>query len=94
MNTTMRCGIFTNAKGEVLIVHDREMKQSIQWIEYHVDNNRIFLIHENGASQDLGFQIDKKAKSHILKSTQVVLAYLKHKKVVSSVTVSLVVLQN
>jgi hypothetical protein len=91
LNTAMRCGIFTNAKGEILIIHDQEIKGSVQWIEYHKDNNQIFLIHENGTSQSLGLPVDNKMQGNMLHGIEVTLAYLKDKKVISSQKVSLVI---
>lgn len=87
----MRCGLFTNAKGEILIIHDQEIGSPVQWIEYHKKDNQMFLIHENGVSQDLGILIDPKMQGNLLHGMNVVLSYLKDKKIVSSQKVSLLI---
>ena len=83
----MRCGMFTNAKGEILIVHDKEIASPIQWIEYYEADDIFSLIHENGHIQPLGLKLDHKMKENLLHGSKVTLAHLVDNKIKFSQTV-------
>lgn len=87
LNTEMRCGMFTNEKGEILIVHDQEIASPIQWIEYDEADYSFSLIHENGYIQPLGLKLDNKMKANLTHGSKVTLSYLVDNKVKSSQTV-------
>lgn len=87
LKTEMRCGMFTNAEGEILIVHDQEITSPIQWIEYDEVDDSFSLIHENGHIQPLGLQLNQKMKANLLHASEVTLAHLADKKIKSSQTV-------
>lgn len=89
----MRCGIFTNAEGDVMIVHDKEFKEPIQWIEYNQGDNQMFLIYESGAMQDFGVQIDNEMQEHLLHGVKVSVVHLKDKKIQSTQNVVLLIQQ-
>jgi hypothetical protein len=89
LNTEMRCGIVTNGKGDILIVHDKEMRSDIQWIEYDEDTETLFLIHEDGLPQDLGIKLTPKLKSNLSHGVDVVLAQIRDKQIVHSQLVSI-----
>ena len=91
LNTAMRCGIFTNANGEILIIHDQEINKPVQWVEYHKKDNQMLIIHEDGQSQDLGLKIDKKMQDNLLHGMEVNFSYLKDKEVKSVQKVVLVI---
>ena len=80
----MRCGIFTNAKGEILIIHDKDMPSDVEWIEYNTIEDQFSLIHHDGQTQDLGIKFDTKIKQNLLHGTEVTLALMLDKKIVSS----------
>ncbi len=86
-----RCGIFTNANGQILIIHSDELESSIQWLEYDKADNTLFVIHENGGTQDLGLAIDPKAQSNILQAAEVTMAHFANKKIQSSQTITLII---
>ncbi len=73
LNSQMRCGIVTNLKGDILIVHDLEIKSEIQWVEFDEVEQKLFLIHEDGMPQDLGIQLDSKMRCNIAQGTSVMI---------------------
>ena len=87
LNAEMRCGIFSNAKGQIMIIHDQELVSPIQWIEYYEAEDSFSLIHEDGHIQPLGLQLDQKMKANLKHGTEVTLACLFDKKIRSSQTV-------
>lgn len=91
LNQEMRCGIFTNAKGEVLIIHDQPLKSDIQWIEYAPKEQSFCIIHEDGHIQNLGVPFDKKIKNHLLSGQEVSLAHMVEQKIISTQTVPLII---
>ncbi len=91
MNMEMRCGILSNAKGEIVIIHDRGMKSPVQWVEYHVGDNKIFLIHEDGSSQNLGLEIDGRMKGNLSHGVGITLVRIVDGKVGATQKVSLMI---
>ena len=87
----MKCGIFTNPNGEVLIVHDQPIQSRIEWVEYDQNTNQFALIHENGKIQDLGIELDQAVIGNLSHAQEVTLSYLLDKKIKSSQTVVLLV---
>ncbi len=87
LSAEMRCGIFTNAQGKIMIVHDKPLASSIQWIEYCEIEDSFLLIHEDGHIQALGLQLDPKMRENLKHGTEVTIAYLLNKKIKSSQTV-------
>lgn len=91
LSKEMRCGMFTNSKGQILIGHDQDIQSDIQWIEYDQSDNSFVLIHEDGTVQDLGLNIDKKMQSNIVHGIDVTLVKVVDNKMLSSQNVTLVV---
>lgn len=87
----MRCGIFTNAAGDVMIVHDKETKAPVDWLEYNAIDNKISLIYENGTMQDLGIEISSQMQANLSNGIEVTLTHLADEQVQSVQTVSLVI---
>ena len=78
LNQKMRCGIFTNTDGQVLIVHDQEIPHSIEWIEYDESERSISLILEDGALQNLGVNIDQKMHNNLINGIEITLTRVMH----------------
>ena len=76
MGDTMKCGVFTNTNGQILIVHDKEIEGALQWVEYDASFNTLSLIHIGGKVQDLGLEIKQQMQENIANSDQVTLAYM------------------
>ena len=91
LDNEMRCGIFTNSKGEVLIVHDQETQSPIQWIEFIPETKALTLVHEEGQIQNLGISVDDKMEANLLQAQEVVLAHLINKQIKSTQSVTLVI---
>lgn len=91
LNTEMRCGILTNANGDILILHDHDISAPVQWIEYDCEDNQLFLILENGKLQDLGLHLDDKMKGNLVQGLEVTLAKVADKKIQSSQKTTIVI---
>ena len=57
LSEDMRCGIFTNASGKIVIIHDKQIKINLSWIEYDENLKQTFLVYDNGNTQELGIVI-------------------------------------
>lgn len=88
---TMRCGLLTNAKGDIVILHDQELPTSLEWIEYDPQRNKMTLVFEGGKSQDLGLAIEKKATKNLLQGQKITLSYIKDQKIVSNLDIPLII---
>ncbi|NCC61793.1 MAG: hypothetical protein EOM12_12835 [Verrucomicrobiae bacterium] len=91
LGTTMRCGILSNEQGEILIIHDQKIAVTVQWVEFNKNNNKLYLIHDDGTSQDLGIALDSQMKKNLARGVEVTFALLQDKTIVSRHKVSLVV---
>ena len=88
---TMRSCAFTNAEGQVVIVHDQPLYQTVSWVEFNADEDLFYIVFEDGMMQNLGFDIDQKMKSNMLSSTEVQLSLLQNKKFIQTDTVPIVI---
>lgn len=88
---SMKCGIFTNPKGEILIVHDQPLTESLEWIEYDQQEDTFCLIFENGELQNLGINLDESMKSNIRHGQEVKLAHIQDEKIQSSQAIVLII---
>jgi hypothetical protein len=91
LNEEMRCGMFTNKEGQLLIVHDKEIISPVQWAEFDTADNKLSLIHEDGSVQELGLEIDKKMQGNLLKGKELTLAKIENKKICSSMKAPIVI---
>ena len=91
LNGQMRCGVFTNDRGEVVFVHDRELPGDIQWVEYDPEKQDFMFIHENGQSQQSGISLSRKTQDNLLKASEIIAVQLKDKQIVSQIKLSLVI---
>ena len=91
LKETMKCGMFTNDKGEVLIIHDQQLISEIQWIEYDPKEQNLSLILENGCIQNMSIELDEKTCSNLSNGIDVKIAYINDRKIQDVLTVSIVV---
>jgi len=76
LSTEMRCGILSNAKGEIVIIHDKEISSEIQWVEYNPQQQIFSLIHSDGTVQNLGLKFDAKMESNLKHGMDVIFAHI------------------
>lgn len=91
LNQEMRCGIFTNPQGEILIIHDLALQSEIQWVEYDPNEQTFSIIHEDGRVQELGIPFNQKIKDNLSHGQEVTLAHMIDKKIQSSQKVIFVI---
>jgi len=91
LSAKMRCGVFTNSKGQALIVYDKEIASPIQWVEYDLSENQLYLVHEDGIPQPMGIDIGADVQSHLVNSQKIMLARLSESKITEQNLVSLVI---
>lgn len=90
----MRCGIFSNAKGNITIVHDKPIEQdAVQWLEYDTTDRSFSLIYQDGEIQKLGIKLDEKMHTNLFKAKNVLIAYIANKKIISKQTLTIIVKQ-
>jgi hypothetical protein len=91
LSESMRCGIFSNSKGEVLIIYNYTLETTVQWLEFHVGDRSLSIIHETGKIQDLGIKIDNKMKKNIMKCQEVSMAQISDNKIQKTQKISLII---
>jgi hypothetical protein len=91
LNEEMRCGMFTNKEGQILIVHDKDLTSPIQWAEYDRADNKLSLIHEDGTVQELGLEIDTKMQRNLLQGKEVKITKKENKKIRSSMKAPIII---
>ncbi len=84
LNTQMRCGIFSNAGGDILIVHDQEINNELDYVEYDLSDDSFHLIFTDGRMQSLGIEFDPRMKSNLQQGKEVTLSHLKDKQIIAS----------
>lgn len=91
LKNTMKCGIFTNSAGEVLIVHDQSITDTIEWIEYDKTEDTFNIILDDGTLIPLGIALDQKMKGNISNGVEVKLAHIQNSQILSSQSVMLLI---
>lgn len=91
LNDTMRCGILTNSRGDILILHDMPLSDPVDYIEYDPQDEKFTLIFEDGKTQDIGIDIDEKMAIDLSHGLQVTLGYFSEKKIQSAQTVTFLI---
>ncbi|MFP4098682.1 MAG: hypothetical protein ACLFP8_08640 [Alphaproteobacteria bacterium] len=91
MNSTMRCGIFTNGIGEILIIYDQQIPDQIQWVEYDAHDNTLIIVHEEGQAQELGIAVDEKMRNNLLNATEVGFSCVQDKQIKSFHKVNIII---
>lgn len=91
LSQSMRCGIFTNGKGEVMIIHDQIIDPPVEWVEYDIQDNQLHIILEDGKIQELGFEISEKARLNMQKSGEVTFCRIADKKVKTAQKFTLII---
>ena len=64
----MRCGMFTNKQGELLVIHNKELGHDIQWVEFEPDTRTCVFVYDDGAYQPLGIELTENMAEHIMVS--------------------------
>lgn len=91
LSKEMRCGIFSNEHGQITIIHDQEIKESVQWVEYNQQDNQLFIIHENGMPQDLGIEIQGQMKENLIGGIEVIMLQLRDEKLVNHRSLTIII---
>ena len=91
LSEQMRCFAVTNARGDVIIVHELETTSPIAWVEYEANQRDFALIHDAGRLQGLGVSIDMAMHENLLNCQTVLLAQAQGQEIVHVQKVTLVV---
>lgn len=84
LESQMRCCMFSNAKGDIMIVHEDPLDGGIEWVEFHVKTGAMNLVHEGGRIQPLGVALDDDATKNLSNGQQVTLVHFDANKVLTS----------
>lgn len=84
LSQEMRCGIFSNSQGKVMIIHDKKLKNDLDYIEYDEHEKKISLIYMDGSLQDLGIDIPPDMLKDMSAGQEVDLLHLINGKITSS----------
>ncbi|MEM8833846.1 MAG: hypothetical protein AAGB32_04820 [Pseudomonadota bacterium] len=84
LGDTMRCGLFTNDKADILLVHYEELAGDVDYIQYDPAVQKFSLIFENGQMQELGLTMQDRIDANLRNGADVTIARMKDKKFVST----------
>lgn len=76
LNTETRCCILSDPHGKIIIVHDKEIRSELQWVEYDRQEHTLNLIHEEGQIQDLGIRLNEAMRKNISHGSEITLVKL------------------
>ncbi len=79
LSSEMRCFILSDPKGTIVIVHDKDIRSELQWVEYDAQDHSLSLIHEEGQVQDLGIKLNETMRANILHGMDIKLVKLENK---------------
>ena len=84
----MRCGMFTNDKGEVLIVHEEPLGGTVDWVEFDAQEQTFTLAFEDGRIQLLGLEVEPKAQRNLKLARRISLLHFRDKTIHAAKTVN------
>lgn len=76
LSKNMRCGIFVNDNGKIVIIHDKPLEKELSWIEYDDALTQTHLVYEDGSVQELGVKIPESMIKKMRNGQEVILIYL------------------
>lgn len=76
LSEVMRCGIFTNSRGDALLVHDQYIS-GLAWVEYDHTDRSLTLVYDDGRMQSFGYEISNRSGVNIRTAVNVHFALLK-----------------
>jgi len=82
--STMRCGLFTNAKNEILLIYYGDLLETVDYIQYNPASQTFSIIYENGQIQILGLTMQDRINANLINGTEVTMARMQNEKLVSS----------
>ncbi|MFK7839162.1 MAG: hypothetical protein AB8B83_02430 [Bdellovibrionales bacterium] len=91
LQESMRCCMFTNANGDIMIVHETPLLSEIQWVEFYPETGAFNLVHEEGRIQALGIELADNAVSNISKGQEVTLVHFESKAVAATQKATLLI---
>ncbi len=91
LSQKMKCGLLSSDEGDLLILHDKELDTTIQWVEFKPDIKELHIIHENGASQNLGVLLDDMTIENLERGQIICLAYVRDQEILNTQNVSLII---
>lgn len=76
----MRCGILSNAAGQMMLMHEGDIPDGLDYLEYNETDNTLSLIYKGGASQNTGLSITEDMAFNLFEGKEVLLAKMTDKK--------------
>lgn len=87
----MSCGVFTNAAGQITIVHDKVITDPLRWLEFDTTGDSFTLVYENGETQPLGITLSPPARANLLKAQDVDIVCIADKERITRRTLTLII---
>ncbi len=86
----MRCGMFVNDKGDIVLIHDKNIPDNVLWLEYDQPLGEFSIVHDNGMTQPVGFPLDSNIVKQLSHGDTIKLCHLINKKIVSQKKVTFI----
>lgn len=79
--TQMGIDVLVNEDGKVWVAYDKPFAQSVQWVEYDLDLNKLTFIMGGGRMQEFGITINPKMAAVLAKGRSAWLVRMADKKI-------------
>ncbi len=77
----MRCGLLCNKEGKILLLHDAELPQEIDYLNYDEVNNTLSIIYIDGQMQESGLNITELVSKNIRSGIEIQTALVKNQSI-------------
>lgn len=74
-----------------MIVHDHVIDAPLQWVEFDQSQDQFSLVYDDGTTQSLGIDLNKKTKANLIKAEHIELACIADKEKVIIRTYPLII---
>lgn len=91
LGESMRCGLFTNEKSDILLVHYDALPATVEYMQYDPAIQKFTLVYETGQIQELGLTMQDRIDANLRNGAEVILARMKDKKLTATQKVTFLI---
>ncbi len=90
----MNIGLVVNARGKVCLVHDAPFEATPLWVGYHVDDRKMEIIFDSGATFPIDWEATDEMNSYLMKINKILIIRMDDKKPVEGYDTSFLRIKN
>ncbi len=91
LKTIMKIDFIVNDKGQVWVVYDRPLPNSLDWIEYDLENDRLIFVGRGGVLHDYGEEVLPEVRTYLKRAQSAFVVRMENKKIMDVAVIKIIV---